>query len=107
MKKFLLLLLFVSGHVSSKEAETLTFTALCDNTDKLVSKIKEYKETPMIIGKAFDRANSTMTLWVNTKTGSWTLLSTKEKLSCIIGIGDNINVLPYKDVLQVKSSKMQ
>jgi len=107
MKIFYLALALFVLPSQAKEPETITYKALCDDTNKLVNKIREHKETPIIIGKAFDQANSTMTLWINNKTKSWTLLATKNNMSCILGVGDNINVLPYKEVLQIKSSKMQ
>lgn len=81
--------------LASNAAELLKFDAYCDSTDTIVKNLKEtYKETPILIGKASDQANSVMTLWINPTNKSWTILATTEKISCIIGVGDNFTIMP-------------
>lgn len=79
---------------ASNASEILKFDAYCDSTDTIVKNLKEtYKETPIIIGKASDEAKSVVTLWTNPTTKSWTILATKSKISCIIGVGDDLTVI--------------
>ena len=80
--------------LASNAAEILKFDAYCDSTDTIVKNLKEtYKEAPIIIGKASDEAKSVVTLWTNPTTKSWTILATKSKISCIIGVGDDLTVI--------------
>lgn len=71
----------------------------CGNTKKIVASLaEEHKEKPIIIGMADDGASSVMTLWVNTSTKSWTILATKDDVSCIIGYGSELKLItnrPY------------
>ena len=85
----ILLLLSLATH-----AETITNTMPCDNTELFVKILTEnYKEVPIIIGKADDAANSMMTLWTNPKTGSWTIIATKDNISCVIGVGKSLKLI--------------
>ncbi len=42
-----------------------------------------------------------MSIWVNPATKSWSIVATKEKLSCIIGVGENFEFIPFKPARQV------
>jgi len=77
-------------------SEVVTTQIICDDTTKIVNSLKEeYKEMPIVVGKAADEAASIMTLWVNHTTNSWTILSTKNDLSCVVGYGQNLKIVPY------------
>lgn len=81
--------------LASNSAELLKFDAYCDGTETIVKNLKEtYKEAPILMGKTSDEAKSVMTLWINPTNKSWTILATSEKISCIIGVGDNFKVIP-------------
>ena len=80
--------------LASNAAELIKFDAYCDNTDNIVKSLREkYKEEPIVIGKADDAAKSVMTLWINPSKKTWTILATTEKMSCIIGVGDEFTII--------------
>lgn len=75
--------------------EIVTARLECYNTTRIFNELqKTYKEIPIIIGKASDEAKSTMTLWVNPKEKTWTIVATKDKLSCIVGSGTDAELSP-------------
>jgi hypothetical protein len=66
----------------------------CDDTKIVTDYLtKNYKEIPLLVGKAEDEVGSLMSFWVNRKTGTWTIVATKDKLSCIIGVGKSLKVI--------------
>lgn len=93
--RYLLLALFL--YSQSAHAETYIDTKLlCDDTASIVKTLKEkYKEKPIVIGKAGDEAESTMTLWVNSSSKTWTILATKNKITCIVGVGDEVKLINF------------
>lgn len=83
--------------LASNAGEVLKFDAYCDNTDTIVKTLKEnYKEAPLIVGKASDQAKSVMTIWTNPTTKSWTILATSEKISCVVGVGDDFTIISLR-----------
>jgi len=75
-------------------AETITSTMPCGETKNITETLRErFKEIPIIVGIADDGVKSLMSLWTNISTGSWTLVATKNELSCIIGTGTNLKVI--------------
>jgi hypothetical protein len=75
-------------------AETITNTMPCGDTNTITEKLRErFKEIPIIVGIADDGARSLMSLWTNVDNGSWTLVATKDQLSCIIGTGKSLRVI--------------
>ena len=78
----------------TSSAETITNTMPCDETT-IVTKmlVENFKEIPIIMGKTNDEANSVMSFWINPKTGTWTIVATKNQLSCVIGVGRNLQIL--------------
>jgi hypothetical protein len=66
----------------------------CDDTKIVTDYLtKNYKEIPLLVGKTEDEVGSLMSFWVNRKTGTWTIIATKDKLSCIIGVGKSLKVI--------------
>jgi hypothetical protein len=93
MKPILLSLLLLPI-IAFADAEVLPFQAVCDDTDNIIETLsKKYSEKPIVIGSAEDQAKSTMTLWVNNKTHTWTILATKGNISCVIGTGGNVTLI--------------
>lgn len=66
----------------------------CDNTDKLllILQSNDYKETPIWFGKGDGKAPN-YSLLVNQKTKSWTMIQFNNELACVIGTGENFNLL--------------
>jgi hypothetical protein len=76
------------------QAETITAELPCGDTKTVTQQLRErFKEIPIIVGIADDGAKSLMSLWTNLDNGSWTLVATKDQLSCIIGTGKSLKVV--------------
>lgn len=85
-------MVFTGLHLSS-QAQPVQLTVQCGSTESIITELtKDFKETPIIMGKATDNVNSVMSLWVNTSTGAWTLLSTKKETSCVLGVGTDLEL---------------
>ena len=83
------------SYAQNKPDEIVNARLECYNTMKIFTELqKTYKETPIILGKTNDEAKSTMTLWINATTKSWTIIATKDTLSCIVGAGTDVELTP-------------
>ena len=92
--KLLPLLFLVVATLAS--AETLTAEMYCDKTETILKSLRdEYKESPIITGKASDMAGSLMTFWINAETKSWSIVATKDNTSCIVGVGESVELISY------------
>lgn len=91
MKYFCLLTLLLCLNANS---ETITAEFPCEKTSVILKTlVSTYKEQPYLFGLADDVVNSKMSLWVNPKTKSWTILATKDDITCVIGTGKNFTLL--------------
>ena len=91
--KRLLPLLFLS---SAFAGEVVSSEMVCDETKVIVRMLREnFKEIPVITGKADDIAGSVMTIWTNPITDTWTIVATKDDYSCVIGVGSKFKVIDY------------
>lgn len=91
--KFLYALLLLTLTLTSS-AETITTTMPCDDTVVITEYLaKNFKEVPLLMGRADDAVGSVMSFWINMKTGTWTIIATKNQLSCVIGVGKNLKVI--------------
>jgi hypothetical protein len=92
----LLSTILLTARAKSSE-EVVNVKIACYNTDMLLEKLRDtYKEYPMIMGITSDKASSTMSVWINPVTKTWTIVATKEKVSCVIGSGTDIEIVPSK-----------
>ena len=86
----------------SNAQEVITYDAPCYDTSELFTELKnKYKETPILMGIVGDQAKSTMSLWINPKDDTWTIISTKKDTSCVIGIGVDFKLVPYKKTIGI------
>jgi hypothetical protein len=86
----------------SNAVETVSIDILCDRTQRVFDTLKnEHGESPVLLGKTFDKANSTMSLWTNPTSGTWTILATVKNVTCIIGTGDDLTDLPVKKFMNL------
>lgn len=93
----LLLVLPLTNAQSQKLEDTVKTEFPCYNTTELFKSLREqFKELPLLTGKADDDANSTMSLWMNPIDNDWTIIATKKELSCVIGTGTDMKLIPYK-----------
>lgn len=82
--------------------EIVTIQMPCYNTKALFDALKKnYKESPILIGKADDVAKSTMSLWINSLENSWSIVATKGDLSCVVGTGTDFKIMPNKKSLSL------
>lgn len=92
--------LLASSSVAQQRIQPITSIKrdfVCFDTEKLVKElVATHKETPLILGKADDQVSSTMSMWVNPETRTWTLVATLDNISCVIGSGTEVNVVPIK-----------
>jgi hypothetical protein len=85
---------------SKAATEVLTFKAVCNDTKVITDNlIKRYREIPLIFGNAEDEAKSTMSFWINLKNKSWSIVATKDNISCIIGTGTDLKIIDYGDYI--------
>jgi hypothetical protein len=107
MKQTIILLMaLLAPLVHSKEPvmseEIATVQIPCYNTKALFDALKKnYKESPILLGKADDVAKSTMSLWINSLEHSWSIVATKGDLSCVVGTGTHFKVMPNKKSLSL------
>ena len=82
---------------SQKLEQTIKTELPCYNTTELFKTLREnYKELPLLTGKTDDEANSTMSLWLNPIDNNWTIIATKKELSCVIGTGTDMKIIPTR-----------
>lgn len=78
---------------TTKKPQEITITATCYNSDDMFTALLDkLKQTPIIIGKTDDNAESIMSLWAG-KDGFWTLLATKDNITCVLGHGKDVEIL--------------
>jgi hypothetical protein len=85
----------ISGiSIAQEQVTSIDTTFPCFETKALFNTLREkYKEFPIILGKAEDNAKSTMSLWIHPAENTWTIVSTKENLSCVVGVGTNFKLV--------------
>ena len=72
-------------------------TLPCFDTKTLFNSMREtYNETPIVTGKASDQTKSIMSLWIHPVEHTWTLVSTKENFSCVIGVGTDFKLVTQR-----------
>ena len=92
--KHLFTILLLSLCLSTGKADTINVDLFCDNTTTITRYILEkYKEVPYLLGSADDVAGSKLSFWVNKKTKTWTLLATKDDITCVIGYGSDFKLI--------------
>jgi hypothetical protein len=93
MKKLLTLVLVFSA-VNCLAAEQRKFTVVCDKTEEVIATLRDkYQEIPILAGRSFNSARSTISVWGNPEKETFTILDSHDGMSCVIGIGDNVTIL--------------
>lgn len=64
------------------------------NTFQVLDKIlrKDYKEEPRVIGRG-NKNTSTMALYINTETGSYTLVVVFPDKACVLDVGNQLTII--------------
>lgn len=109
MKKFIFLTIFLPSTSYTSEPELVPMNVLCLDTKTVVKQLDGFQEIPIAIGSGIGNAKDlVMTLWNNPKTKTWTLLlSDKDEKSCIIGVGEKLDVRYPDTISRFKSSGRQ
>jgi hypothetical protein len=82
--------------------ESISIDLPCYNTTEIFKSIREkYKELPFMIGQASDEANSLVSIWLNPVDNNWTILATKKDLTCVVGVGTDMKIIPYKKRMDI------
>jgi len=93
---FFLSLTLLTAQAKSPE-EVVSVDITCYDSDVLFKTLKEtYYEYPIAVGLTNDKAKSAMTIWISPRNKSWTIVATKQSVSCIIGAGTEFELVPYK-----------
>ena len=94
MKKLTLLLILSFYSYTSSAEEYRSFRVICDKTETIVASLKEkYQELPIIAGNRLTNGKSTISVWGNPATQTFTILDTLGDMSCVLAVGKNITVL--------------
>lgn len=80
------------------ESFELDYTVTCGLTDNVTANLQsEFGETMFLINESFNEHNEPIysSLWINHETKTWTFLVSNEPrgISCIMGSGENMNVV--------------
>jgi len=65
---------------------------ICDRTDVVLTRLmsKDIREQPIWVGRD---TGSQFTVFVNERTGAWTLVQFNTEIACILGMGDQQRTL--------------
>jgi len=98
VKKILALLLLVSGFSLAQEPIVADKSVVCSETKVVLETLrKTYKEEPVWLGKGNDR--SSYSLFINPKTGAFTLVQFNSDVACVVGTGESSINIPTKSTL--------
>lgn len=82
---------------SQKVEESITADMPCYNTKEIFKSLREkYKELPFMTGQVGDEASSIVSIWLNLVDNNWTILATKKDLTCVVGVGTDMKIIPHK-----------
>lgn len=87
--------LLLSSVATAQEDKTIfevPSKVICGQTSFMIKSLMEdYKEVPILKGDALSDG-VIMTLWSSKKGGTWTILGTRDDISCIIGTGKTLEL---------------
>ena len=82
---------------SQQIEESITADMPCYNTKEIFKSLREkYKELPFMTGQVADEASSIVSIWLNPVDNNWTILATKKDLTCVVGMGTDMKIIPHK-----------
>ena len=82
---------------SQELTESISVNLPCYNTKEIFKSLREkYKELPFMTGQVGDEASSIVSIWLNPVDNNWTILATKKDLTCVVGVGTDMKIIPYK-----------
>lgn len=94
MKKLSVLLLLSLASINSTAEEYRSFKVFCDKTETIISQLKEkHKELPIIAGTRLSSSKSTISVWGNPETETFTILDSLGDQSCVLAVGTDVTIL--------------
>lgn len=94
MKRLSLFILLSLLSLNLTAQERRTMGVFCAKTEEVLSSLRgKYKEIPLIAGKSLNSTGSTISIWGNPETETFTILDTHGDTTCILGAGTNITIL--------------
>jgi hypothetical protein len=70
-----------------------TLPVICDSTEVIMSALQDrFKEIPVIAGKSTARQSYT-SVWGNPETKSFTIVTTRGDVTCVLDVGTNLEVI--------------
>ena len=61
---------------------------VCDNTEKIIRSLIEVYDEKVVWSAVNPQDSTRFSLFVNSKTGAWTLLQMTPRVACILGVGE-------------------
>ena len=94
MRTLLMAFLFcLTSTIANAESFTARKPIICDETKKVIKVLTEtFNEKPIWTGKDM-QDESRYSLFVNAKTGAWTLLQLTPAYACILGVGEESKLI--------------
>lgn len=74
--------------VANAEAFQTNKPVVCDESKKIIAALNENWKEKIIWTASDGKDQSRYGLFVNEKTGSWTILQLTPEVACVIGVGD-------------------
>lgn len=89
--------LLASNSYSQEMKDKVEIELPCYDSTALFKTLREnHKEMPIMMGKAGDGVKSIVSIWINPIDNNWTIIATKNDLSCVVGLGNDMKLVPYK-----------
>ena len=80
--------------MNANAAEVRAFRVTCDKTEVIIAQLKEkHKEMPILAGKSLNSVRSTISVWGNPGTETFTILDSHGDTSCVIAVGTDVTIL--------------
>ncbi len=82
-------LLCLTGPIANAQAFQSQKPVICDDIKKIIGSLNQnFKEKPVWVAKD-ENDETRYSLFVNQKTGSWTLIQFTSTVACILGVGED------------------
>ncbi len=93
----LLMCCIITNSYSQEIKDSVETELPCYDTEEIFKSLKDkFKEFPFMTGRAGDFANSIVSIWMNPVDGTWTIIATKKDITCIVGMGTDMKIVPNK-----------
>ena len=91
LARLLLVVFLLYVPLASAEGVVVKKPVVCTDFTELLKSLKNtHEEQPVFLGKDTDTNYS---LFVNSKTGTWTMIQFIDDVACVIGMGGNAKIV--------------